>query len=34
MISDEEQQELAAVESPETKDIQEVPPLSIPRLCA
>ncbi|NOS78373.1 MAG: glutamate-5-semialdehyde dehydrogenase [Nitrospira sp.] len=30
MISDEEQQELAAVESPETKDVQEVPPLSIP----
>ncbi len=30
LISDEEQQELAAVESPETKDVQEVPPLSIP----
>jgi glutamate-5-semialdehyde dehydrogenase len=30
MISDEEQQELAAIESPEAKDIQEVPPLSIP----
>lgn len=30
MTSDDEQQELAPVESPETKEIQEVPPLSIP----
>ena len=30
MISDDEQQELASVESPETNDIQEVPPQSIP----
>lgn len=30
MISDDEQQELASVESPETKDVQEVPPQSIP----
>ena len=30
MISDEEQQELAPVDAPETKDVEEVPPLSIP----
>ena len=30
MISDEEQQELAPVDAHETKDVEEVPPLSIP----